>query len=75
MRPYSIKLTPALERLLDELAQQRGMSRAAVVREALAAYSARTVTSAADAAGDLVGALRGPRDLSTAAEHLEGFGE
>jgi hypothetical protein len=51
------------------------MSRAAVVREALVAYAARELSSAADAAGDLVGSLKGPRDLSTAPEHLAGFGE
>jgi predicted transcriptional regulator len=75
MRPYSIKLTPAIEALLDELAEERGISRAAVVREALVAYAAREISSAADAAGDLVGSLKGPRDLSTAPEHLAGFGE
>jgi predicted transcriptional regulator len=75
MRPFSIKLTPAMESLLDELAEERGMSRAAVVREALVAYAARDLASAADAAGDLVGSLKGPRDLSTSAEHMDGFGE
>lgn len=75
MRPSSFKLTPALEKLLDDLAKARQMSRAAVVREALVAYSARPIASAADAAGDLVGSLEGPRDLSTSPKHLEDFGE
>jgi hypothetical protein len=51
------------------------MSRAAVVREALVAYAARDISSAVDAAGDLVGSLKGPRDLSTSVEHMDGFGE
>ncbi len=75
MRPRSFKLTPELERLLDELASARQVSRATVVREALVAYSAKRGTSAADVAGELVGSLRGPRDLSTATSHMEGFGE
>jgi hypothetical protein len=44
-------------------------------REALVAYAARDLASAADAAGDLVGSLKGPRDLSNSAEHMDGFGE
>jgi hypothetical protein len=32
-------------------------------------------SSAALAAGDLVGSLDGPRDLSTSAKHMRGFGE
>lgn len=78
MRPYSIKLSPSLQRLLDDLARERKISRAAVVREALAAYAAnagRSLASAAGAAGELVGSLRGPRDLSTNPRHLAGFGE
>jgi predicted transcriptional regulator len=75
MRPSSFKLTPAIEKLLDELAAARNVSRAAVVREALVAYAARSVSSAAAAAGDLVGSLRGPRDLSTSPKHLKDFGE
>jgi predicted transcriptional regulator len=76
MKPISIKLTKKLEDLLDELARARGLSRSAVVREALEAYAAgsgnRTATTAA---GDLVGSLQGPRDLSTAPKHMRGFGE
>lgn len=76
MRPVSIKLPKHLEALLDELARARGVSRSAVVREALTAYAAAaTVGSATEAAAELVGSLEGPRDLSTAAKHLRGFGE
>lgn len=75
MRPYSIKLTPALERLLGDLARERSVSRAQVVREALVAYAGRPVASVAAAAGELVGSLSGPRDLSTNPKHLSGFGE
>jgi predicted transcriptional regulator len=80
MRPVSIKLPKNLEALLDELARARGMSRSAVVREALKAYAAAAAAgpsagSVIDSAGELVGSLDGPRDLSTAAKHVRGFGE
>lgn len=76
MKPLSIKLPKRLQDILDELARSRGMSRSAVVREALEAYAAGpNDRSATSAAGDLVGSLQGPRDLSTAAKHMRGFGE
>ena len=80
MRPISIKLPKHLEALLDELARTRGLSRSAVVREALKAYAASSaagpiVGSVTESAGELVGALDGPRDLSTASKHMRGFGE
>jgi metal-responsive CopG/Arc/MetJ family transcriptional regulator len=75
MRPISIKLPAQLEALLDELARTRGLSRSAVVREALQAYAAGGTQSVTTSAGDLVGSLAGPRDLSTAEKHMRGFGE
>lgn len=77
MDPISIKLPKQLQALLDALAKERGLTRSAVVREALVAYAkdSGTETSAALVAGDLVGSLDGPRDLSTSAKHMRGFGE
>lgn len=77
MDPISIKLSKQLQELLDTLAKQRGLTRSAVVREALQAYAAESGagSTAAAAAGDLVGSLDGPRDLSTSAKHMRGFGE
>jgi len=76
MRPISIKLPKNLEALLDELARARGISRSAVVREALQAYASSSAAgSVTSTAGELVGSLEGPRDLSTAAKHMRGFGE
>jgi hypothetical protein len=40
--------------------------------ETLARGSSRSVTASA---GDLVGSLRGPRDLATHRKHLAGYGE
>ncbi len=78
MPPLSVKLPKQLQELLDELARSRGMSRSDVVREALRLYAVSSGTlsgSVTDVAGELVGSLDGPRDLSTAPRHMKGFGE
>jgi hypothetical protein len=77
MRPLTIKMPKPLEERLDQLARRRGVSRSALVREALEAYVARPGASALDLAGDLVGSLDGlPADLSTNPKHLyENLGE
>lgn len=75
MRPTSLKLPDDLEALLDRLARERNLPRSAILREALRAYAGAAGTSVTAVAGDLVGSLSGPRDLSTSARHLEGFGE
>jgi hypothetical protein len=75
MRAVSLKIPEDLERLLDHLAAERNLSRSDVVREALRAYAIESRASVTAAAGDLVGALDGPGDLSTARKHMAGFGE
>ena len=75
MRPISLKLPEDLEALLDRLARERNVPRSTILREALRAYAGAAGTSVTAAAGDLVGSLSGPRDLSTAATHMAGFGE
>jgi predicted transcriptional regulator len=75
MQPISLKLSEDLEQLLDRLARERNLPRSAVLREALRAYASTGSTSATALAGDLVGSLDGPRDLSTSARHMNGFGE
>ncbi len=75
MRPRSLKLPPQLDELVERAARERGTSFSALVREAVQAYLVAPEHSAAAAAGELVGALHGPKDLSTSAKHLDGFGE
>lgn len=75
MRPRSLKLPPYLDALIERMARERGTTFSAVVREAVQAYLAAPEQSVTAAAGDLVGALRGAKDLSTSAKHLDGFGE
>jgi len=75
MRALSLKLPDALERQLARLAQKRQMSRSALIREAIEAFTVRSRTSVTAAATDLVGSLKGPVDLSTSSKHLDGYGQ
>ncbi len=75
MKVVSFKLPEALDRELDGLARRRRSTRSAVLREALAAYARRSRRSVTAAAGGLVGALRGPRDLAAGRRHLAGYGK
>jgi len=75
MRVVSMKLPAELDDLLTELSEARQVSRSMVLREALASYARRPVTSVTSAIGDRVGSLQGPRDLSTNPKHMQGFGE
>lgn len=75
MRTVTFKLPQHLEESIDRLARLRGVSRSAVIREALEAYVVEPKKSALDRAGDLVGAFDGlPPDLSTNPKYMEGFG-
>jgi hypothetical protein len=78
MRTLSIKLPNALDSLLSKLAKGRGMSKSAVVQEALEAYLAgpngHQGESCLDLARDVWGSLEGPGDLSYNQKYLEGYG-
>ena len=79
MKTLSLKLPDELESRVGAIARQRGSSKSEVVRSALEAYLAGEVPpfsgSALDLAGDLVGALDGPGDLSYHQKHMRGYGE
>jgi metal-responsive CopG/Arc/MetJ family transcriptional regulator len=77
MRAISLKLPEELDQKLTTLARRRKSSRSAVMRQALEAFTEGVSgkSSVTAAAGDLVGSLRGPGDLATAAEHMAGYGK
>lgn len=75
MRIASFKLPEELDRSITELARRRHTSRSAVVREAIERFVGEPAASAADLAGELVGCVEGPEDLSTSKAHMDGFGE
>lgn len=80
MKTVTVKLSSALNARLDRAAKQRGQSKSDLVREALetllnGARGTRPARSALDLAGDLVGSIEGPGDLSTNPKYLEGLGK
>lgn len=75
MRTISLKVPEALDRALTDIARRRGTNRSAVIRESLDALVKGERRSALALAGDLVGCLNGPGDLSTNPDHMAGFGE
>jgi Arc/MetJ-type ribon-helix-helix transcriptional regulator len=75
MRTVSFKIPADIDRTLGDLARRRRTSRSAVVREAIEALAKGDRLSVTALAGDLVGSLSGPGDLSTNPKYMEGFGE
>ena len=79
MKALSLKLPDALDRRLDSAVARRGVKKSVLVREALESYldSSEPVPtgSITDLAGDLVGCIEGPRDLSSNPKYLDGLGQ
>ena len=77
MTTVSLKLPKELAARLNAEARKRGVSRSAFIRNVLGAFLTKPHVGGcvADLAGDLVGSVEGPRDLSSNPKHLDGFGE
>jgi predicted transcriptional regulator len=79
MKTLSLRLPEELDTRVGAIARQRGCRKSEVVRNALEAYLAGEASlfsgSALDLAGNLVGALDGPVDLSYHQKHMRGYGE
>ena len=75
---FSLKMPKDLETRLRAAARRRRTTRATVVRDALEAYLHRAdgvaEGSFVDLAGDLVGCVEGPGDLSYDPKRLRGYG-
>jgi Ribbon-helix-helix protein, copG family len=80
MKTISLKLNDTLLQKLQRAARQQGQSKSAVVRAALeqflnGAHAPPQPVSALELAGNLVGCVEGPGDLSTNPKYMEGFGQ
>lgn len=76
MKTVSFKLSPELRARLEQEAKRRQVRRSTIIRESLErtlgrARAPRRVLTCADIAGDLVGVIDGPRDLSVNASYLK----
>jgi predicted transcriptional regulator len=79
MSTVSLKIPPALDRAVEELAASRGVSKSAVIREALERYLTTGAKPAKASflalAKEYAGCVEGPPGLSSNADHLDGYGE
>ena len=81
MNTISLKMPGPLAADLAETAQRKGLSKSALIREALEAYlqteqmdGAEQAESALSQVADLAGILSGPEDLSVNKDYLRNFG-
>ncbi len=78
MNTVSVKMPDPLAAELAATARRKGMSKSALIREALAVYLERSETqrpgSALTRVADLEGIICGPEDLSVNQDYLEEFG-
>lgn len=76
MKTVTVKLPDVLAAWLSRRARELGRPQSDLVREALQRASEGTSgASCHDVFGDVCGVIEGPKDLSTNAKHLAGFGE
>ena len=78
MNTISLKMPETLAIRLEDTARRKGVSKSALIRDALEAYlqtdRAEHPESALSRAADLVGVLSGPGDLSVNKDYLRDFG-
>jgi hypothetical protein len=79
MKTISLKLADSLHAKLVRKAKQQGQSKSDIVRAALEQFlngqRAPVPVSFLEAAGDLIGCVEGPGDLSTNPKYMEGYGK
>ena len=75
----SLKMPELLAAEVAAVAHRKGVSKSALIREAIETFlsgdEANHPRSALDLVADLVGACEGPEDLSVNKKYMEGFGE
>jgi predicted transcriptional regulator len=77
MTTISLKIPAALERRLAHVAERKGTSRSAVIRDALEGFIERNTSRSGSClakAAELIGCVEGPADLSHNKKRLERFG-
>ena len=79
MKTISLKLSESLDKQICWEARRRGTTKSKVVRSAIESFikqrHAKVKGSWLELAGDLIGSVEGPPDLSTNKKYMEGFGQ
>ena len=74
LKAITVKLPRSAYVKVSRVARSRGLTQSAVIREAIDGLKEPPAQTFLDAAGDAVGSVDGPADLSTNPGHLEGYG-
>lgn len=78
MKTLSLKIPETLDGDLNAMAEEKGVTKSALIREALVELSKKKRPAARGSAlalvEDLVGCVDGPEDLATNPAHLDDFG-
>lgn len=74
LKAITVKIGRSAYVKVARVAKRRGVTASAVVREAIENLEEPTAMSFCEAAGDAVGSVEGPVDLSTNPKYLEGYG-
>ena len=78
MKTLSLRVSDTLDRSLQREAKRRRTSKTALVKKVLedhfASDNGHKKATVGELAGDLIGSLEGPGDLSYNPKYLEGFG-
>ena len=75
MHTISLKMPEPLAIRLEDAARKKGVSKSALIRDALEVYlQADRAESALSQVADLAGILSGPEDLSVNKDYLRNFG-
>ncbi len=79
MKTLSLRVSDTLDKTLQREAKRRRTSKTALVKKVLedhfAARNGHKKATVGELAGDLIGCLEGPGDLSYNPKYLEGFGK
>jgi len=78
MKNISLKLPNDVDQELTSLAERKGVTKSALIREAVEGYlshdPSRKKLSFLERAGDLIGCVEGPGDLSYNKAHMKDYG-
>jgi hypothetical protein len=79
VKTISLKLADGLDQRLTATARRQRTTKSDLLRTALQAFLNEEIGnrsgSCLDLAGDLVGSVEGPSDLSANRQHMKGFGK
>ena len=74
LKAITVKVSRSAYVKISRVARSRGLTQSEVIREAIEGLRELPSLSLLEAAGDAVGSVEGPSDLSTNRASLEGYG-